>query len=100
MPLGSGLGYMYTELALIGLQTLLLTIIMIFFARGLTRTILTALLELDSKIATAIQQIVEGNIEIPDAPNPFQQLLMQVVMKNMGSEPNIELVRDTDGKFK
>jgi len=92
---------MYLEIALIGLQTLVLTIIMIFFARGMARTILTALLELDHKIASAIQKIMEGNIELPDPPNPIQQMIVELMMNNMKKkEPNIQLVRGDDGKFK
>jgi len=92
---------MYLEIALIGLQTLVLTIIMIFLARGMARTLLTALLELDHKIAEAIQQVVSGNIELPDPINPFQSMLMEIVKNNMTKNaPNIELVRGEDGKFK
>jgi len=78
------LASMYLEIALIGLQTLVLTIIMIFLARAMARTLLTALLELDHKIAEAIQQMI-----------------VELMMNNMKKkEPNIELVRGEDGKFK
>jgi len=67
----------------------------------MARTILTALLELDHKIASAIQKIMEGNIELPDPPNPIQQMIVELMMNNMKKkEPNIELVRGDDGKFK
>jgi len=92
---------MYLEIALIGLQTLVLTIIMIFLARAMARTLLTALLELDHKIAEAIQQVVSGNIELPEAPNPIQSLLVEAFKNNMmKNNPNVELVRGEDGKFK
>jgi hypothetical protein len=92
---------MYIEIALITLQTLVLTIIMIFFARGMARTILTALLELDHKIAEAIQQVIGGNFEAPEPPNPIQQMLFEVIKNNMTKkEPNVELIRGEDGKFK
>ena len=92
---------MYLEILLISLQTLLLTGLMIFFARGISRTILTALLELDHKIAEAIQSLVSGNIDLPEPPNPIQQMLVEVFMNNMKKkEPNVELVRGNDGKFK
>jgi len=67
----------------------------------MARTILTALLELDHKIGSAIQKIMEGNIELPDPPNPIQQMIVELMMNNMKKkEPNIELVRGDDGKFK
>lgn len=92
---------MYIEIAIIGLQTLVLTGIMIFLCRGIARTVLTALLELDHKIAEAIKQLMEGGIELPDPPNPIQQMLFEVVKNNMmKKDPNIELVRGEDGKFK
>jgi len=92
---------MYTEIIIIGLQTLVLTIIMIFFFRGLARTILESFVALDHQISEAIKTLVEGEINLPEAPNPLQQILMEVVMKNLQkNEPNIELVRGQDGKFK
>ena len=92
---------MYIEIGIIVLQTLLLTGIMIFLSRGLARTILTGLLELDKKIAEAIQQVIGGNFEAPDPPNPIQQMLFEVIKNNMTKkDPNIELVRGEDGKFK
>jgi len=92
---------MYIEIAIIGLQTLVLTGIMIFLSRGLARTILTGLLELDRKIAEAIQQVIGGNFENPEPPNPIQQMLFEVIKNNMTKkDPNIELVRGEDGKFK
>ena len=91
---------MYIEIAIIGLQTLVLTGIMIFLARGMARTILTALLELDHKIAEAIKQVVSGGFEAPEPPNPIQQMLFEVIKNNMAKkEPNLELVRGEDGKF-
>jgi len=91
----------YLEIAIIGLQTLVLTGIMIFLCRGIARTVLTVLLELDHKIAEAIQQIIGGNFETPDPPNPIQQMLFEVIKNNMTKkEPNVELVRGEDGKFK
>ena len=99
--LGLRLATMYLEIAIIGLQTLVLTIIMIFLARGLARTLLTALLELDHKIAEAIQQVVSGNIDLPEPINPFQSMLMEIVKNNMTAKaPKIELVRGEDRKFK
>jgi uncharacterized membrane protein len=67
----------------------------------MARTILTALLELDHKIAEAIQQVVSGGFESPEPPNPIQQMLFEVIKNNMAKkEPNVELVRGEDGKFK
>jgi len=92
---------MYTEIAIIGLQTLVLTIIMIFMFRGMARTILESFVALDHQISEAIKTLVESEINLPEAPNPLQQILMEVVMKNLQkNEPNIELVRGQDGKFK
>ena len=91
----------YIEMAIMGLQTLVLTIIMIFFFRGLSRTLLESFIALDHQISEAIKTLVEGEINLPEAPNPLQSILMDVVMKNLQkNEPNIELVRDKDGKFK
>tara|TARA_Y100000296_G_C5108218_1_gene223714 strand:- start:244 stop:525 length:282 start_codon:yes stop_codon:yes gene_type:complete len=91
----------YLEIAIIGLQTVVLTIIMIFFFRGLSRTLLESFIALDKQISEAIKTLIEGEINLPDPPNPLQQILMEVVMKNLQKdEPNIELVRGQDGKFK
>jgi len=92
---------MYLEIALISLQTVLLTTLIILLHRGMTRTILTALIQLDNKIAEAIQKVISGNIDLPEPPNPIQQMLVEVFMNNMKKkEPNVELVRGNDGKFK
>ena len=99
--LGVGWDNMYIEIVIIGLQTLVLTGVMIFLCRGIARTILTALLELDRKIAEAIQQVVSSGFESPEPPNPIQQMLFEVIKNNMAKkEPNLELVRGEDGKFK
>jgi len=69
--------------------------------RGMARTILESFIALDKQISEAIKTLVQGEISLPDPPNPLQQILMEVVMKNLQkNEPNIELVRDNDGKFK
>ena len=69
--------------------------------RGMARTILESFIALDQQISEAIKTLVEGEINLPDPPNPLQQILMEVVMKNLQkNEPNIELVRGQDGKFK
>ena len=74
---------------------------MIFFFRGLSRTLLESFIALDKQISEAIKTLIEGEINLPDPPNPLQQILMEVVMKNLQKdEPNIELVRGQDGKFK
>lgn len=92
---------MYIEIALISLQTVLLTILIILLHRGMARTILTALVELDHKIADAIQKVISGDVNLPDPPNPIQQMLVEVFMNNMKKkEPNVQLVRGEDGKFK
>ena len=92
---------MYIEIALISLQTLLLTTLIILLHRGMSRTILTALIQLDNKIAEAIQQVVSGNIELAEPPNPLQALLVEAFKNNMiKKNPNVELVRGEDGKFK
>ena len=92
---------MYLEIALISLQTVLLTTLIILLHRGMSRTILTALIQLDNKIAEAIQKVISGNIDLPEPPNPIQQMLVEVFMNNMKKkEPNVELVRGNDGKFK
>jgi len=91
----------YLEIAIMGLQTLVLTIIMIFMFRGMARTILESFIALDKQISEAIKTLFKVEISLPDPPNPLQQILMEVVMKNLQkNEPNIELVRDNDGKFK
>jgi len=95
------MGHMYIEIGLIALQTLILTIIFLFLSKGIAQTILTGLIELDNKIATAIQQVVEGNFNLPEPPNPIQALIVEAFKNNLGKkETNIELLRDKDGKFK
>ena len=62
---------------------------------------LESFIALDKQISEAIKTLIEGEINLPDPPNPLQQILMEVVMKNLQKdEPNIELVRGQDGKFK
>ena len=92
---------MYLEIALISLQTVILTTLIILLHRGMSRTILTALIQLDHKIAEAIQKVISGDVDLPEPPNPIQQMLVEVFMNNMKKkEPNVELVRGQDGKFK
>jgi len=92
---------MYIEILIIALQTVVICTLMIILHRGISRAILTGLIDLDNKIATAIQQIIEGNIELPDPPNPIQQLIFEYFKNNMTPKaPNVDLVRGEDGKFK
>jgi hypothetical protein len=99
--IGFGWDNMYIEIGIIGLQTVVICGLMILLHRGISRSLFTGLIDLDNKIANAIQQLIEGNIELPEPPNPVQQMLVELFMSNMKkNEPNVELLRNEDGKFK
>tara|TARA_R110000824_G_scaffold28501_2_gene95700 strand:- start:672 stop:881 length:210 start_codon:yes stop_codon:yes gene_type:complete len=61
----------------------------------------SGLLELDNKLASAIQNLISGEINLPDAPNPMQALIMELVKQKMQIKPVQEvLIKGNDGKFK
>jgi len=58
------------------------------------------LLDLDNKIAGAIQNLVSGELNLPEPINPMQQMIMSLIQQKMQT-PNEETpIRDISGKFK
>tara|TARA_R110002012_G_scaffold63779_2_gene167712 strand:- start:305 stop:583 length:279 start_codon:yes stop_codon:yes gene_type:complete len=91
---------MYLEIGIIALQTVVICSLMILLHRGISRGIHTGLKQLDYQIAEAINKIVTGSIDLPEPPNPFQQLIFEYFKNNMTPKaPNVELIRGDDGKF-
>ena len=59
------------------------------------------LLELDNKLASAIQSLIGGELNLPDPPNPMQAMIMELVKQRMQIKPAQEvLIKGQDGKFK
>ena len=62
------------------------------------------ILDLKKEISDAIVTIVEGaqSINMPEV-NPLQMMVMELIKKNMNEDPktpDLELLREKDGKFK
>ena len=99
--LGFGLGVSQLIIGIIALQTLCICLFLIFLHRGMISVIQSGLLELDNKLASAIQNLISGEINLPDAPNPMQALIMELVKQKMQIKPVQEvLIKGNDGKFK
>ena len=59
------------------------------------------LLELDNKIASAIQGLIGGDLNLPDPINPMQQMIMNLIAQKMQPIQDQEiLIKDAQGKFK
>lgn len=96
-----GLGMLYYELVLIALITLVQTLFLIFLHRGLITVVQGGLLDLDRKIGEAIKGILEGNIELPEQINPMQQIIMSMIQDKLKpKDPDMQVLRDENGKFK
>ena len=97
------LGMLYYEMLIIALLTLVQTLFIIFLHRGMITVLQGGLLELDQKIALAIQNVLSGEITLPEPANPIQQFFMQMVTERMQSAqktPDLSILRDENGKFK
>jgi len=90
-------------IGIIALTTLLNALLLILLHRGMARALQDGLLALDYKIANAISKIAEeimsGEINVPEI-NPVQAMLFDLFKNAMEQKkPNIELLRDNEGKF-
>ena len=100
-----GLGVSYLIIAIIALQTVSICLFLIFLHRGMLTVLERGLLELDNKIAGAIQSLVSGEIDLPDPINPLQQIIMNMIQEKMRlpgtkSQENNIPIKDIKGKFK
>jgi len=87
-------------IGIIALQTLLLCLFVIFLHRGMITVLQRGLLDLDNKIAAAIQNLMSGELNLPEPINPMQQMIMSLIQQKMQA-PNEEVpIRDISGKFK
>ena len=91
----------YLIIGIIALQTLCVCLFLIFLHRGMISVIQRGLLELDNKIASAIQGLIGGDLNLPDPINPMQQMIMNLIAEKMKPIPAQEvLIKDDKGKFK
>jgi hypothetical protein len=75
-----------------------------FLIKTLGSALSNMIIDLKKEMSDAIVSIVEGAqlINMPDV-NPLQMMVMELIKKNMNKDekvPNLELLRDDDGKFK
>jgi len=77
--------------------------IMIWCFTIMNNRVQLALFDLDRKIAGAIKAILDEGIGQMEPINPLQSVLAQLLMKNQndpGGAPQIEIIRDDEGKFR
>ena len=75
-----------------------------FLIKTLGNALSNMIIDLKREISDAIVTIVEGaqSINMPEI-NPLQMMVMEMIKKNMNKEekaPDMELLREKDGKFK
>ena len=75
-----------------------------FLIKTLGNALSNMIIDLKKEISDAIVTIVEGAgaINMPDV-NPLQMMVMEMIKKNFNKEekvPDLELLREKDGKFK
>ena len=93
----------YMEIAIICLIILNIGI-NIFLIRILANLTVNSFQKLNSELSDAITQVIEGSqsINMPEI-NPLQMMVMELIKKNMNQQPktpDLELLREKDGKFK
>lgn len=72
----------------------------IYLNRFMIKVITNSLIKLDNNLAEAIKKVVEGNFELPDQVNPIQQIFAEIMRSKMQEKvPNLEVLREKDGKF-
>ena len=59
-----------------------------------------ALFDLDRKIAGAIKAILDEGIGQMEPINPLQAAITSMLMKGQNETPQIEIIRDDEGKFR
>jgi|TARA_R110000744_G_scaffold262924_4_gene377436 hypothetical protein len=91
---------LYIEIAIIALIILVQTFLIIILHKGMITEIQKGLFDLDAKLATAVQNLISGNIDLPDPINPMQQMIMQIIQSKINPDPGNEKIREVDGKFK
>ena len=91
---------LYIEIAIIALIILVQTFLIIILHKGMITEIQRGLFDLDTKLATAVQNLISGNIDLPDPINPMQQMIMQIIQSKINPVPGNEKIREVDGKFK
>ena len=57
-------------------------------------------LDLDNKIAAAIQNLMSGELNLPEPINPMQQMIMSIIQQKMQPTNEETSIRDISGKFK
>tara|TARA_R110000737_G_C14471297_1_gene466791 strand:- start:463 stop:747 length:285 start_codon:yes stop_codon:yes gene_type:complete len=87
-------------IGIIALQTLLLCLFVIFLHRGMITVLQRGLLDLDNKIAAAIQNLMTGELNLPEPINPMQQMIMSLIQQKMQTPIEETPIRDISGKFK
>ena len=75
-----------------------------FLIKTLGNALSNMILDLKKEISDAIVSIVEGanQLNMPEV-NPLQMMVMELIKKNMAQDPkapDMELLREKDGKFK
>tara|TARA_R110002124_G_scaffold286551_1_gene467814 strand:+ start:2334 stop:2579 length:246 start_codon:yes stop_codon:yes gene_type:complete len=75
-----------------------------FLIKTLGNALSNMIIDLKKEISDAIVTIVDGagGINMPDV-NPLQMMVMELIKKNLNKEekiPDLELLREKDGKFK
>jgi|TARA_R110000822_G_scaffold81551_1_gene193579 hypothetical protein len=98
--LGFGWGVSQLIIGIIALQTLLLCLFVIFLHRGMITVLQRGLLDLDNKIAAAIQNLMSGELNLPEPINPMQQMIMSIIQQKMQPTNEETPIRDISGKFK
>ena len=96
-------GMLYMEITIICLIILNIGI-NIFLIRILANLTVNSFKKLNSELSDAITTVIEGaqSINMPEV-NPLQMMVMELIKKNMNKEekaPDMELLREKDGKFK
>ena len=96
-----GLGMAYIEISIIAVLIALQTVLIIILHRGMVRAVAIGLKNLDSSIATAIQKVLSGDLPEIEQVNPVQALIMNFVQEKMkNSGPNLDIIRDENGRIK
>lgn len=97
---GFGWGVSYIIIATIALFGILNMLTIWFFTRAMLKGLLIRVNQLDSTIAEAIQSVLGSGISETEPINPVQLMLMELFKQHMQpKEPNLDLLKDQQGKF-
>ena len=90
----------YIIIATIALFGILNMLTIWFFTRAMLKGLLIRVNQLDSTIAEAIQSVLGSGISETEPINPVQLMLMELFKQHMQpKEPNLDLLKDNQGKF-